>query len=267
MQGVGYPVPAVGGAQAGSRAPSTSNCNARDVDHLASLADNATSKVTASPFTRSSKIQRTPPMSPTSTEAGKESRNPGPPIDWRMGGFIGEQKGRDIPVPQIDKRIGAESDSPSYQKSCMADKVKENIKEKKVRENYSASDRETSIGMLMGKWENIGQLEESQRKILDNLNQSLRMIEKHMLKNTPVIIKDNLASAIENIDALRYRVQDVVEEKREFSEILSSLANTDEKAKARKGSLDATRSERKKGRHLAHQKSLTEGTRKINRRK
>lgn len=43
VQGIGAPVPAVGGAQAGHRASSPSDCNARGADHSAPLADSATS--------------------------------------------------------------------------------------------------------------------------------------------------------------------------------------------------------------------------------
>src|SRR6187551_1386752 len=44
VQGLGTSVPALRGAQAGPGVSSSNDCNAKDVNHLASLADTATSE-------------------------------------------------------------------------------------------------------------------------------------------------------------------------------------------------------------------------------
>jgi len=73
VKGLGSPVPAVGSARAGSRASSSSDCNARDVEYLASGADNATSKM--SPFAKRPKVQRSPPSTPNASAEPREDNN------------------------------------------------------------------------------------------------------------------------------------------------------------------------------------------------
>ncbi|GLG97467.1 Protein of unknown function [Gryllus bimaculatus] len=80
----------------------------------------------------------------------------------------------------------------------------------------------------MIKWKTIEQLEEQQITIIDSLNENLKTIEAYMIKNNPVSVKEAMSKARANIEALRYRWQNALEEKIEFQKTMQSLVKREE---------------------------------------
>ncbi|KAK7794286.1 hypothetical protein R5R35_014572 [Gryllus longicercus] len=90
-------------------------------------------------------------------------------------------------------------------------------------------------------------------------------MEAYMLKNNPVSVKEPTSKARANIEALRYRWKDALEEKAEFQKAMQSLVKREEITSIEKRQYPP-RAQRKRERHPAHQKKTLKEGRKKNRR-
>ncbi|KAK7866985.1 hypothetical protein R5R35_006818 [Gryllus longicercus] len=98
-------------------------------------------------------------------------------------------------------------------------------------------------------------------------------METYMLKNNPVSVKEDMSKARANIEGLRYRRKDALEEKAEFQKAIQSLVKREEitsikasreEITSRKKTVPTTGSKEKE-RHPAHQKKTLEEGRQKNR--
>ena len=265
VQGLGSPVPAAQGARAGPEAPSSSDCNARDVDRLASVADKVTSVANkgvsspshlaevANPFARRSRLSRSPPKTMGILQIGKSSPSPSleefPPL-----------------TPIRDQRTG----EVRIVSDTAAEPTVQRIGDGRELEKPLPDSPVAPIGdlKLLGKWEIMQQLQEQQGELISSLRRQLDIVSNSLLKNNPVSVKVALAKALECVDALKYRWHESEEERRVITNIINPGKERETEAtriqESQENQTSTQTTQGKKRMASSHWKRLVERKRRIN---